>query len=570
MAKFSRRRGDLRLLFLLLLLFLGLSFIFSRLIYIQVVEASNLTRLAFKQRTRKIEIVARRGRIIDRSGEELAISLDVESVFATPYLVKDKDMVAHKISPLLGLKEEEVLKKLNRKTGFVYLKRKVDKSQTKKIKELKIEGIGFLKDSKRCYPFKNIASQLIGFVGIDNKGLSGLEFQFDSILRGKPGLMVAETDPRGRLIPGGLIEVSKERNGKSIILTIDKDIQYQCEIELRKAVKKYKAKGGIAIVINPKTGEVYAMANEPTFDLNFFPQAEANLIRNKAVTDTYEPGSTIKTFIGAAAIEEKIFNPDSIIHLPGKLKVGKEIIEEAHPRPCGDYKFTEIIAHSYNIGAVMIGLRLGENRVYNYLKSFGFGVKTDIDFPGEASGALPNPSSWSKVSIYNIPFGQGLTVTPIQMIQAVSVIANDGLMVKPYLLSKIIDEGGKVVKEHKLDMGKKVISSATAQEMRYVLEEVVKSGTGKSAAILGYRVAGKTGTAQKPKENGRGYQKGKYIASFVGFVPAQDPQLAILVLIDEPKGVYYGGVVAAPVFKSVGSFALRHLKIPPERREILE
>ena len=568
-AKF-KRRSDIRLILLLLFLFSCLSYVFSKLIVIQVVEATNLSKRAMSQRLKTIEVPFTRGLILDRQAEELAVSLDVEAVFATPYLIKNPEKAAFGLAPILEIEEKEVYEKLTKKTGFVYLARKVDKEKTEKIKDLKIEGIGFIKDSKRCYPFKELGAQVIGFVGIDNKGLNALEYYYNDVLSGEKGVLISEMDPWGRSIPEGDYQYDKEIDGNSIITTLDKDIQYKAEIELKKCVEEYSAKGGTVIVIDPEDASIYAMANYPTFDLNAFEETPKEDWRNRAVCDLYEPGSTMKAIIATMAIEEKIYSPDSVLHVPSSLKIGTAIIGEAHHRPEGDYTLSEIITKSYNVGAVLIGMKLGKERIYNYLKEFGFGEKTGIDFPGEAAGYLLHPDKWSKTTIANIPFGQGISVTPLQMIRALSVIANGGFLVEPHFVDRIIGNDAETINTKNNLESKKIISSQTSEQVRNMLEKAVRDGTGKGARIEGYKVAGKTGTAQKAKTGKPGYEEGKYIASFMGFVPVNEPKLAIIVIIDEPQGAYYGGVVAAPVFKEVAEFSLRHLKIPPEKEEEIE
>lgn len=563
MRKSAERGSEFRLFFLFLVLFACLTGIISRLVFIQAVEASKYDTLAFKQRLRKIELTPRRGLICDREGQALAVSLDVETVYATPYLIKDPQKAGALLAPILQIDEQALFSKLTRRTGFVYLARKIDQEKADEIRKLKIEGIGFLREGKRCYPFNTLASHLIGFAGMDNRGLAGLELFFNNELQGKPGLLVAERDTAGKLIPGGVQKLYPSIDGNNIVLTIDKDIQHKVELELKACIERHQAKSGSVIVMNPKNGEIYALANWPSYDLNLFSTTPVEAMRNRAVTDVYEPGSTVKVLVAAAALEEQLYQPDSALMLPSALKVADKVIEEAHPRPAGNYSFTDIVTHSYNVGAVLIGMKLGKERIYDYFSNFGLGQKTGIDFLGEAAGYLLPPERWSKTTIANIPFGQGVSMTPLQLLRAISAIANDGLMVKPHLLLKTTDSSNHLIREAEEEGGKKVISAATAREMRFIMEKTVSEGTGEAAKINGYRVAGKTGTSQKPRTDGRGYETGKYIASFVGFVPALEPELAILVVIDEPQGVYYGGAVAAPVFKNVAEFSLQHLKIPP-------
>ncbi|MDI6892131.1 MAG: penicillin-binding transpeptidase domain-containing protein [Actinomycetota bacterium] len=558
------RRGEPRLLFFLSLLIIGLLCVVVRLLSVQVVEAKRYQALANSQRLRRVEIAPHRGTIYDRQGKELAFSVDAETIYATPYFIKNPALVASKLSPILELDEASLFEKLTKDSGFAYIARKVDKERAEAVRALEIEGISFLKEGKRCYPYNSLGSHVIGFVGMDGRGLAGLELYYDEFLRGEPGQLVAENDPLGRPIPGGVSRLTPSTDGDGVILTIDRDIQYRAEEELRLQVERFQAKGGSIIVMNPRTGEIYAMANEPAFDLNGFSKASAESLRNRAVTDVYEPGSTMKVIIASTALEEKMHRPDDVFHLPSTIKVADKVIGEAHPRPPEDFTFAEIVAKSSNVGAITIGLELGKERMYKYIEAFGLTKRTGIDFPGETYGFTPPPDRWSGSTIGNIPFGQGISATPLQMIQAFSVLANDGFWVRPHLLCRVINARGEAVKTYPEDRGRKVISTQTAREIRDILEQAVNEGTGEAARIDGYRVAGKTGTAQKPKEEGGGYEPGRHIASFVGFAPAQDPQLVILVVIDEPVGAMYGGVVAAPVFKKVAEFSLRHFRIPPE------
>lgn len=557
------RRTNYRQLLLFIALALGLLSVAGRLILIQGVDARKFDEMALRQRLRRVELAPYRGTIYDRNQEELAISIGVGTIFATPYLIRNPNAVAQKISPILGIEKKEIIEKLKKKSGFVYLARKIELANSNAIEAQKIEGIGILKESKRVYPTNSLGAQVIGFAGMDNEGLSGLELYYDRVLRGNPGQLIAEKDPLGRSIPGGILYLSPPTNGKSIILTLDKTIQYKAEQELREAIKKYRAKSGMLIVMQPKTGEILAMANEPSFDLNSFASANPEFVRNRSVTDLYEPGSTMKTVIAAAALEEKLASPASTFFLPSTITVANKVINEAHERPAQNFTFTEIVSKSSNVGAVTVGLKLGRENIYNYVKAFGLIEKTGIDFPGEARGFIPVPENWSGTTIGTVPFGQGLSATALQMLRAIAAIGNDGIMVKPYLVSRIVDSKGKKIMEESKGGSKRVISSETARELSFILKEAVDKGTGQNAKLVGYQVAGKTGTAQKPMKNGRGYEPGKYIASFVGFVPANDPQLSIIVVIDEPKDAIWGSVVAAPVFKNIAEFSLNRLKIPP-------
>jgi len=564
MASRKLDKIERRLLALLFLLILFLLSIAGRLVFVQGVEAKKYNSLARKQRIRCVELAPDRGTIYDRDKQELAISLKAETVYATPYLISKPSKTATKLSEILEVDRKELLDKLTRDDcGFVYLARKIDPKKAKEIRALKIEGIGLLEESKRYYPCKTLASQIIGFVGIENNGLAGLELYLDKYLRGIPGKIMTEKDPLGRDIPGGYTKLSPPSNGNNTILTIDKEIQYKAEVELNRSIQETHAKAGSIIVMNPKTGEIYAIANTPSFDLNNFSQAKADSIRNRAVTDVYEPGSTLKTFVIAAAMEEGLFAPNTCFYLPGTIKVADRVIGEAHSRGGKNFTLTEIIKYSSNVGAATVGIKLGKDRLYKYLTGFGLNEKTGIDFPGEGDGYLLPPNEWSGSTIGTVPFGQGISVTGLELTRAYAVIANDGMMVKPYLVSKVISPQQHIIKGVEEQEDKPVISPQTAREVRYMLEKVVADGTGKNAQIAEYRIGGKTGTAQKPKVNGKGYDPGRYVASFVGFAPVEDPQVLVTVIIDEPQATIWGGSVAAPVFKNVTEFSLHHLKIQP-------
>lgn len=564
MASRKLDKIERRLLVLLLLIVIFLLSIAGRLVFVQGVEAKKYNSLARKQRIRCVELAPDRGTIYDRDRQELAISLKAETVYATPYLIEEPSKTATKLSEILEVDRKELLDKLTRDDcGFVYLARKIDPKKAKAVRALKIEGIGLLEESKRYYPCKTLASQVVGFVGTENNGLAGLELYLDKYLRGIPGKIMTEKDPLGRDIPGGYTKLSPSSNGNNAVLTIDKEIQYKAEVELNRSIQETHAKAGSIIVMNPKTGEIYAIANTPSFDLNNFSQAKADSIRNRAVTDVYEPGSTLKTFVIAAAMEEGLFAPNTWFYLPGSIKVADRVIGEAHARGGKNFTLTDIIKYSSNVGAATVGLKLGKDRIYKYLIGFGLTEKTEIDFPGEGDGYLLPPNEWSGSTIGTVPFGQGISVTGLELTRAYGVIANDGMMVRPYLVSKVMSPQQHVIKSVEEQKEKQVVSPQTAREVRYMLEKVVADGTGTNAQINGYRVGGKTGTAQKPKVNGKGYDPGRYVASFVGFAPVEDPQVLVTVIIDEPQAIIWGGSVAAPVFKNVTEFSLHHLKIQP-------
>lgn len=583
-----KKSQERRLLFLFFFIFLLTAVVIARLFVIQVVRAEDLEKSASKQFKLEMYLPANRGQIFDRNHRPLAISIEVEDVKATPYQIKNPEKVALKLGKILKLPAEEIFAKLNKKvkvggvekkSGYALIALKVDKKITEKIKELikkdpDFKGIYFTPNYIRFYPYKELGASILGVVGSEPriaKGLGlyyepkareGLELYYDRYLAGKPGEISFEKTESGEPIPGGNQKVIEPVDGFSVVTTLDREIQYQAEQSLKKALKRYKAKRATAIVMNPTNGEILAMATVPGFDANNFRKFTIEERKNWALTDSYEPGSTMKVAVISAAIEERKFNPKSKIYLPARLKVGRYTIGEAHYRPAGSYTVETILVKSYNIGSSLIAKSLGKKRVYEYYRSFGFGQKTGVDFPGEAQGRLPELKDWSDSTIYTISYGQGISVTPLQMLLMISTIANNGVKVKPHFLKEVVDERGKIIKRFEPGFEEKVLTTRTSSEIRNMLEKVTTEGTGKEAAIKGYRVAGKTGTALKPRPGG-GYQKGAYVASFVGFAPVRNPELAAIVILDEPKNGYYGGVAAAPVFREIMEFSLRHLKIPP-------
>lgn len=556
-GKQRNRRPDRRFPFLLLAFVIALSVVALRLVWVQGVSSATYTGLAEKQRLRDITLSPWRGAIYDREGEPLAVSLSAKTIYAVPHSVKDKKSAARALARVLGGKARDYEKKLSHDSSFVYIARKVDVERAAALEKLEIAGLGFLDDSRRVYPSGQLAGQLLGFVGVDDQGLAGLERYYDNVLAGTPGRLLAERDPFGRHIPGGVVSEEKPVDGRDIQLTIDKDIQYQAQLELDKTVKDFGAKGGSVIVMDPRDGEIYAMASAPNFDPNHYSDAEPAALRLQPAQDAYEPGSTIKSMTAAAVIEENIYKPSSMFRLPPTLQVGGRTIHESHARGTVNWSLKEIVTESSNVGAVKLGIALGKRGIYNYFKKFGLTEKTGIDYPGEAKGWLPTPNLWSASSIGNIPFGQGISVTPLQLARAMSALANGGELPTPHLLASV--EGSDAPTWAR----RRAVSNRTVRQMRGVLEGVVEEGTGKEAAVPGYTVAGKTGTAQVARTDGLGYAPGKYVASFSGFLPAEDPRLLILVAIYEPRGNIYGGSVAAPAFSHIAQFAVAHLKIPP-------
>lgn len=556
----SHRSARARCTQLLVLMGLMLVTLAVRLVWIQVVEASALTAQAQRQRLRDIPLPPRRGTIFDREGQPLAVTVDAKTIYAVPSQVEDATKTAGVLAEILGGKSQDFLPKLHRKSSFVYIARKVDIATANKLQGLEIDGLGFLDDSRRSYPAGSLACQVLGFVGVDDNGLAGMEKQYEQTLAGTPGRIVAERDPRGHLIPGGIVTAQDPVDGQDIYLTIDKDIQYQAQRELATAVRKFSAKSGSIVVMDPRSGEILAMASTPYYDPNDFREAEPDAMRNKAITDAYEPGSTIKAITAASVIDAGLFTPQSMFTLPPTLRVGSSTIHEAHGRGTVRYSLTDIVTKSSNIGAVKIGQALGKKRLADYFQGFRLSRRTGVDFPGEASGWMPPAEAWSAASMANIPFGQGLSVTPLQLARSMAVIANGGTAVTPHFLHRQASITATFPAS-----GTPVISSQAASATTRMLTNVVREGTGQSAAVKGYEVAGKTGTAQKVRSGGLGYMHGVYVASFAGFIPAGDPKLVVIVTIDSPSKGLYGGTVAAPAFSKVAAFSVAHLRIPPAK-----
>lgn len=551
----TRRPGPDRYWSLLVALALALLALVGRLVWIQGFEAPAYAKKAADQRTRDMVITPKRGVIYDREGEPLAASFEARTIYAVPSGVKDATATAQQLAGVLGGKAETYVKRLRRKSSFVYVARKVDLERAKRVEDMRIPGIGFLEDSKRVYPSGELACQVLGFVDVDDRGIAGLEKQYDAVLGGKPGSVLAERDPYGRPIPGAVTRTVDRVDGRDVVLTVDKDIQYQAQLDLAQAVEKYAAKSGSVLVMDPRDGSILAMASTPTYNPNDRNGADPRAFNNLPIVQPYEPGSTIKPFTAAAVIDKGIFKPDSSFDLPSTIRVGGREIGEAHERGNVEYTLTEIIANSSNVGAVKLGLALGKQGIWDYFTRFGFNSRTGVDFPGENDGMVPEPRLWSASSIGNIPFGQGLTATPLQLGRALAAIADGGELVTPHFLMTVAGEKPQVWPK------KRIIAPATAQQMTAVLRSVVDSGTGTAARVPGYLVAGKTGTAQVAKHGS--YAEGAYVASFIGFLPADDPRVLIVVVVNEPQNAIYGGTVAAPVFQQLAQFSVDHLKIPP-------
>lgn len=532
----------------------------ARLVYLQAFEAEKYRTLADEQQSGFVEISSRRGEIRDRRLEDLAISVTADSLYAQPSQIKKVVEASESLAPVLGMKPGEVHKKLLTRRDFVYLGRKLPTEQVQAVRQLNIEGLGFQKESKRVYPGGDLACHVLGFVGIEDDGLSGLEYLYNDLLKGAKTRVPLRLNARRETFER-LSDV-RLSDGHTIVLNLDRSIQFAAEQVLKETVEKSRAINGSAIVMDPHNGEILAIASYPVFDPNDYRHAEEEARRNRAILEIYEPGSTFKIITMAAVLNEGLATPDEAIDCRvGTLRLAGKVYREAH-NSHGILTFKQVLAKSSNVGTIKFGLRLGEERFYSYIQRFGFGTRTGIELPGEQSGLLRPPSEWSKLSIGAISIGQEIGVTPIQMVRAMAVIGNGGYLVEPRLVRQILTASGDV--EYRPEPKRvRILNENTVAEMKNALAMVVSEGTGRSASLNGYTSAGKTGTAQK-FINGQ-YSHEKFVASFVGFAPLAEPRLAAIIVINEPQGQYYGGTVAAPAFSRIMERALMYLNVPQDR-----
>jgi cell division protein FtsI/penicillin-binding protein 2 len=545
-----------RIRLLLAVLTLAFGGLLLRATWLQGVRAESLARLGQTQHREAVTLPASRGTLYDRTGVELGLGEGATTVYANPMQIVNPRAAAVAVERTLGLDANRVYPELaDRTRGFVYVERQADPAQAAALQRLKLSGFGFYPEERRSYPQGSVAAQVLGYVGIDGDGLAGLELQFDHQLAGHAGQETIVKDPSGRVID--VQQQRPERPGRDVFLTLDHSIQANAEEVLRETVQKWHAKSASAVVLDPRTGAVLAMAVQPGYDANRYPSAPRDLQRNRTVTDTYEPGSTFKLITVAGALSERLVSPSTRFTLPYSLKVADRVIHDAEPRGTVNYSVAQILAHSSNIGAIELAEMLGRTRLSSWISRFGFGRATGIDFPGESPGIVLPPDKWSGSTIGNVPIGQGIAVTPVQMAAAYAAIANRGVWSRPHLVDHVAGGGRPSLYRRRL------VSPRIASQLMLMLKDVVAEGTGQYAAMPGYQVAGKTGTAQKPDSHG-GYATGRYVASFVGIVPASRPRLVILVMVDEPQGAIWGGVVAAPAFQQIARFDLQYLEVPPD------
>jgi cell division protein FtsI/penicillin-binding protein 2 len=550
-GRLANRR--IRLLVAVFAVVFGLTLL--RAFWLQGVRAQAFGRMAASQHRQTMTVAANRGTIYDSTGVQLAIGEQAITVYADPLQIKDATKVAPVVARILRLDPKQVYERLSdRAHGFVYVARKADAVRAARLQGRHITGLGFYPEERRFYPQHSIAAQVLGYAGVDNHGLSGLEVALDKSRAGREGRETLVRDPFGHVLDSVVSKAA--RDGSDVSLTIDHNIQAQAEAVLRDTVRKWQAKDATAIVLDPHTGAVLAMAVAPTYDANNFPAVPRDEQRNRALTDTYEPGSTFKLVTVAGALSTGIVTPRTAFTLPYEIQVADRRIHDAEPRGTETMSVATILSKSSNVGAITLAQLLGKNRLASWISRFGFGHPTGIDFPGESQGIVLPPDKWSGSTIGNVPIGQGIAVTPMQMASAYAAIANRGVWVRPHLVERIGDGLAKAITR------RRVVTPWISRELTSMLQNVVLDGTGTLAQIPGYHVAGKTGTASKP--DSQGYSTSKYVASFVGFAPATRPRVVVLVAVDEPHGAIFGGVVAAPAFKAIMQQALQYLSSPPD------
>lgn len=561
-ARDSQKEKEVRVRILIVgvFLFLMLSIVVVRASYLHIKGNEKVNKIAESQYRSATKPSYRRGKILDDKGRELAISVPVYSVFANPKVIDNLDQASQKLSSALSVSKSKVKSQLKKNKYFVWLDRQISEKAAKAVEALEIEGVRLIEESKRSYPNDKLAAHVLGAVGYDSEALAGLELVYDKYLRSQYTFGGFEKDARGReyYVP---VEYSEQADVNDVHLTIDKTVQFIAEKELQETVEKWNAKGGVVVVMEPYTGAILAMANLPTFDPNNYSKYDLRYWKNRAVTDVFEPGSTFKVVIAASAIESGMISDKQKFYCEqGEFNIGKRVIHDTHPY--GELTLAEIVKLSSNIGIYKVGKVVGKDLFYAKIKGFGFGSRSGLDYPGEIDGIVTPPSNWSEIQTGNISFGQGIAVTQMQLLNAYGAIANGGRLMRPYIVKKIVNHENMTVYEAQPTVLSEPVSAQTARKLSRILEGVVDEGTGKLVKSLEYRIAGKTGTAQKIDPITRAYSDNKYWASFVGFAPVENPRLAVIVAIDEPQGNYYGGVVAAPAFKNIMMQSLQYLSVP--------
>ncbi len=555
-----RRRANVRVLGIGLVLVLAWGGVGYRLFDIQVADAAAYAARGEDQRLRRETLAAARGTIFDRDHHELAVTIDAVTVFADPREVTDPDFFASQLAPLTGEAYDVLVDRLSRDAAFVYVARQLDRRQAQLVQELGLQGIHFTEEPKRYYPAGDLAAQVVGFVGGDEgAGLEGVELQYDAILAGTPGELLVERDLRGRVIPQGRYAVTPPKPGADLVLTLDREIQFALQSALDTVVRSVEAEAATAVVVHVPTGEILAMGSAPTFDPNDLSRVDADAIRNRAVTDTFEPGSTQKLITVAAALEEGVFRPGDVLDVPETITIHDKEYEDVGKHP-PQLTIADIVTYSSNVGTILIQQELGNAMLHEYLSRFGFGQATGLDYPGEAAGVLRDPRDWCETTCgANTAIGYRVSVTALQIAAAYAAVANDGVWIQPHLVREIIDVDGS--RRGAEPVVRPVLSTKTAAQLRVMLEGVVDRGTGTNAAVPGYRIGGKTGTTKKYDPE-LFYEHEDVVASFIGMGPISDPEVVVAVMIDTPAGGEFGGEVAAPVFAEIMAVALHQLGIP--------
>lgn len=535
---------------------------------LQILDRERAFKIARKQHHGTSTLLPRRGKIFDRNGKELAVNIDVKSVYANPKKVTNPSETAKILSEKLNLSQKKILDRVSSDKSFVWIKRLADSESVEELQNLDITGLGYIPEPKRIYPNGHLMGQVIGITDIDSIGIEGIEYRYDRLLTGKTRKITLKRDARGHKIlndPSEIQDIDQYKtSGHDIVLTIDSQIQHIVERQLKEGVEEVGGEKGMAIIMNPETGEVLAMASYPFLDPNNFSKFPEVNRRNLPMWYAHEPGSTMKVFLAASALDDKKVNPNSKFNCEnGRRRIGSAVIRDIKPR--GTLTVAEIVKYSSNIGASKIGELLGRDKYYKYLNKFGFGKKTGIGLPGESSGLLAAPRKWGPIELATISFGQGISVTSLQLVTALSAIANGGYLMKPYVIEKIVGPDGNVIEQNSPEVVTRVISYDTSYQMKQIMQGVVENGTGKKAQIPGFSVAGKTGTAQIPNPKSGGYYSDRYIASFIGFAPVEDPEIVMVVVVEAPRRKTHGGSVAAPIFKQIAEKVLFHMGVSPKK-----
>ncbi len=557
-AKFIR----LRILIVGLVFTAGFAVIGGKALMLQITQGSWLSRKASGQVEDELRSVGKRGTIFDRRGREMAVSVDVTSIAVRPARVKDVHADSRELAGILKRPAAEIKAKLTTPKPFVWVKRQATPKEVAAVRQLRAPGIEFVSESNRFYPNRTLAAHVLGFTGMDGKGLEGVEFFYDRHLQGMDTSVRGRRDALGNRFQSEPA-ADEDASGKNLVLTLDQAVQFAAETALSEAVGASRARSGMAVVMEPQTGAILALALAPAFNPNAYEEVKKPLWRNRAVTDPFEPGSTLKIFVAAAALEHTNLSPKTTFNCEnGAYRIGRHTVHDVHHY--GTLTLQEIIKLSSNIGAAKIGERVGPEKLHQTLRAFGFGQKSGIDSPAETAGLLMPPRSWKEIDVAAISFGHGVSVSAIQLISAVSAIANDGVLMKPRIVKAVTDRQGRVLQQYEPEEVRRAVSRATARTLKEILQAAMQpGGTGVQAALEGYTACGKTGTARKVDENGQ-YTNDRHLASFVGFAPAGEPRVAVLVVIDEPKGQITGGAVAAPVFRKIAQSALNILNVPPQ------